>query len=56
MYFPVARFVRIILKRLMLAVCLDKSEVVVTRLAVHVMISHNCLCMIYIALMFLLNN
>ena len=29
------------------AVCLDKSEVVVTRLAVHEMISHNCLCMIY---------
>jgi len=27
-----------------LAVCSDKSEVVVTRLAVHAMISHNCLC------------
>jgi len=32
-----------------LAVCLDKSEVVVTPLAVHAMISNNCLSMIYSA-------
>jgi len=32
-----------------LAECIDKSAVVVTRLAVHVMISHNCLCIIYSA-------
>ena len=38
-----------------LAVCIDKSAAVVTQLAVHVMITHNCLCIIYghyIALMF----
>jgi len=29
----------------MLAVYIDKIAAVVTRLAVHVMISHNCLCM-----------
>jgi len=32
-----------------LAVCLDISKVVVTRMAVHAMISHNCLRMIYSA-------
>jgi len=33
-----------------LAVCMDESAVVVERLAVHVMICHNCLCVIYDAM------
>jgi len=33
-----------------LAMCIDKKKAVVTQLAVDVMISHNCLCMIYNAI------